>query len=324
MHEVDPSQTLVNDLISRLGLQPGDPTRAYGEIGGSPVTMTVLGGDPLSLLFGFKIVSPHPEVIYLSDELDFRVTEERADVSLEDGMAWLTLRDLREETSEEVQRPLLGFAASLAEAELVFPPGCVSCGCLEDAELVFSEGRASRLCPACAERIVSAKNEAEHQLNKPTTFHAFGLPLAFLAVAAGWLVFWFCVDLMVSSWKQEEIVVNDLTVGVLIALLAGVGLSLGLPLGFFLRRSGVTTRAPVMTTIAAVLPACMAGELLYIVAVVFWMAGFIDFLLAMRLFIPFVTSYSVAWIIGKVAVIIGVAVGCHVGMKSEKKVSVRL
>ena len=324
MHEVDPSQVFVTKLITRLAFQPGDPTRAYGEIGGSPVTMTDLGGDPLSLLFGFKIVSPHPEAIELPEDILLLVDEGRAEVSLEDGIAWLTFRDLSGETSETVEHLLRGFGESLAAAGLVFSPGCVSCGCLEDVEVVFSEGRASRLCPACAERIVAAKNQAEHQLNRPTVWHALGLPVAFLAVAAGWLLFWFCVDLMVSSWKQEEIVVNDLVIAVLIALLGGVGFGLGLPLGLFLRRSGVTTRAPVVTSIAAVLPACMAGELLFIAAAVFWQAGVFDLVLAMQIFVPFVASYHVSWIIGKVVVIFGVAVGCHMGIKSEKKVAVRL
>ena len=73
------------------------------KVHGSPVTMTILGADPLALLFAFKIVSPHTENLELSEEYEQLVEDGFAEVSLADGTAWLTFYNLSEETSDSIQ-----------------------------------------------------------------------------------------------------------------------------------------------------------------------------------------------------------------------------
>lgn len=324
MQTSDSAQTVLSELISRLKFQPGGPDRAYGEVRGNPTTLTVLGGDPLALLLSLKIVSPHPESISLPAEIASLVAVGRTEASLEDGFGWLTLKDLSGLSSAEIACLVESFGEALAAGGLTFAPGCVACGCLEEAELVHAEGRCSRLCPACAERLVTHRQESERALNQPTVFHAFSLPLVFLYAAGGWLVFWFLIDLLLEWWQPDEIALPDVLLGLLILLLGGIGLALGYPLGACVRRSGVIFRSPVAATLLTVIPAALVGELLFITASVFWRAGFLDVVLAAQLFIPFVTSYPVSWVIGKLLVIGGLALGCYLGAKAEKKVAIRL
>jgi hypothetical protein len=91
MPQRSPSQDLMDELLAQLGFQGAEAPKAYGEVQGSPTTLTVLGSDPLSLLLAYKIASPHPETIELPPALEAMREAERSEVELENGFAWLTL-----------------------------------------------------------------------------------------------------------------------------------------------------------------------------------------------------------------------------------------
>jgi hypothetical protein len=104
--------------------------------------------------------------------------------------------------------------------------------------------------------------------------------------------------------------------GLLILALRFHGAGLGYPLGVFVRRSGLVFRSPVAAMLLTIVPAALVGELLFITVSVFRQARILDVVLAARLFIPFVTNYPQTWIVGKLLVIGGLAMGCYWGAKA--------
>lgn len=319
MSDVEQPQELLNQLLSQLHLEPGNNERAYGEVHGSPVTMTILSADPLALLFAFKIASSHSGELELSEEFEQLVEDGFAEVSLEDGTAWLTFYNLSEETSDSIQELVETFAEELSAAGLTLPPGCISCGRTEDSQLVFAEGTCTRICHACVEERIEEHAKIEEELNKPSSFFAVCLPLAFLYVAGGWLLFWALID-MFLRWKDTNELVVPGGVGLLIfaAILGAIGFGLGYPLGLFLRKSGLARRSPLVVSLPAIVVSCVAGEILYIAVIIFRDFRVFDILAAARLLVPFVQGYAGSWLVLKVLVICGIVGGCYVAAAAKK------
>src|SRR5262249_47442219 len=138
MNASHPAQTVLDDLLERLHLRVASADKAYGEVQGNPVTMTVLGMEPLALLFGFKIQSPHPSQIELPDDIRALVSQNKAEVSLERGIAWLSLDDLSEKRSESIEGLISSFANALSQANVRLPDGCVQCRSPDEVDLVYS------------------------------------------------------------------------------------------------------------------------------------------------------------------------------------------
>jgi hypothetical protein len=325
MNDSQQPETLLQDLVTRLDFQPGDAERVFGEVHGSPVTMILIDTEPLSLFLGFKIVSTHPEEIRLPEEIESLVDNGRADVSLEDGTAWLSLDDLRGQSSSSIQSLIESFGEALYAAKVTFAPGCVSCGGHDDVNLLFAEGSCSRLCPECARDLFQKREDAEQQLNSPSVMHAFGLPLAFLYVSGGWLILWFLIDVLLTWWNTDTIVIpGGEGFVVLAAVLGAVGFGLGYPIGAFLRRSGVAHVSPLAVSLSTVIAACVVGEMLLICAIVFRQTGVLDVAMATQQFIPFVKSYQPSWITGKVVAAAAIALGCYVATIAKKTVPLQL
>ena len=85
MNEPDPAQEMLDDLVERLGLRVVAVDQAYGEVRGSPVTMTMLGLEPPAVLLGFKIQAAHAAAIELPEGIAALVGDKKAEVSLTDG-----------------------------------------------------------------------------------------------------------------------------------------------------------------------------------------------------------------------------------------------
>lgn len=325
MSDVEQPQELLNQLLSQLHFEPGDNERAYGEVDGSPVTMTILGADPLALLFAFKIVSPHTEYLELSEEFAELVEDGFAEVSLAAGTAWLTFYNLSDETSDSIQELVETFAEELSAAGLTLPPGCISCGRTEDALLVFAEGTCTRICAVCVEKRVEEHAKIEEELNQPSSFYAVCLPLAFLYVAGGWLLFWALID-MFLRWKDTNELVIPGGVGLLVfaGFLGAIGFGLGYPLGLFLRKSGLARRAPLVVSLPAIVVSCVAGEIFYIAVVIFRDFGVFDLLAAVRVLVPFVLGYAGSWLVLKILVICGIVGGCYVAAVMKKTAPLQL
>src|SRR5438105_3777774 len=124
MNEESPSiVNVLHELIAGLELRTGDESHWYGEVCGSPATLTVLDAERFSMLLALRIVPTHPPTMPLPADIESLVEEGRAEVSLEDGTAWLTLYDLAGVSAGEIQQLFESFGAALAGAQLTFAPG---------------------------------------------------------------------------------------------------------------------------------------------------------------------------------------------------------
>jgi hypothetical protein len=324
MNEPHPAQAVLDDVLIRLQLCQAGEDKAYGEVQGSPVTMTVLGVEPLALLLGFKIQSPHPSQIELPEDIDALVQQNKADISLERGIAWLSLDDLTEETGESIEGLVKSFANRLAQANVRLPDGCVQCKSTHEVELAYSDGRCSRLCANCRDRIVAEQLHQEAELNRPSLLFAMALPVMFVYVAGAWTVLWLLVDTVLTWLKMDWIVLRIFDVILLLPLLAVIALLIGYPIGVFLRRSGLPGRGHWFASTATVVAACVAGEWLYLTAVIYRQTGLIEPMLAARLFMPLLSDYHPTWLAIKGIVAIAIGISCHCAAKVRKTAAIEL
>ena len=324
MPEPHPAQAAFEDLLTRLELTVAGPDKAYGEVQGSPVVLTVLGMDPPALLLGFKIQSPHPPQIECPADLAALVEKKVAECSLEKGIAWLSLDDLTGRNIEQIEELITGFAKALGEANVRLPEGCADCQSKEDVTVLYSDDRCSRLCGGCRERIVAEVMQREAELNRPSSWFAIGLPLIFLYVSVGWMLLWWFVD-QLFIWTNSDQVSIGLYEGVaVLAVLWAIAGAMGYPIGVFLRRSGVPASSHWLPSAVVVILACVAGEWLYVTTVVHREVKLLDPVLAGRLLLPMAQGYHPTWMAGKVLVAGAIILGCHYAAKARRTASVRL
>lgn len=313
----------VQAFMAELRLQPCGPNSAFGDIKGHPVTMTVLSGDPFALLFAFRIVQPESgqfEPPVLIREL---MAEGDAKVSIEDGLAWLSLYRLNGVSREMVQGVVETFADGLTAAQLALPPGCATAGCERVAQPVHIEGRTSRLCPACLERLFAEREQEERELNRMSLKHVFGLPLVVLLAASGWGTFWLVVDLVLLWLKVQVIVLDKFTIMLFLAILGVFGFSLGVPLGKFLWRSGLVNVFPTFISIAALLMVAVVGEYFYINTYIFRTAGVLDIGLALQWLPELIWGYPGWLLTGKLIAVLALAAGMF-SSNDRKRATVRV
>ncbi len=313
MCQLVPAQAVLQELIERLQLSVGAKDQAYGEVQGSPVTMTLLGGNPLALLFGFRIRSPHPSQIDLPDDVQAFLGRKKAEISLEQGISWFSLEDLRGETAQSIENLIRSFANGLSRANVHLPDGCAKCRSGDDVALVYAHRECNRFCAHCRGRIPVAHAEREAELNRPSLWFAVALPLVFLYVSCTWMVLWLLIDMNLP--KAGVIFLNHLDFYLILPLLAAVAGLIGYPIGVFLRRSGMPGRTSWLASSAAVLATCAAGEWLYVATVLHRQGGVLDFTLAARLVVPFCANYHPSWKLAKFIVGAAIGVACYFGAK---------
>lgn len=323
MHDVVAEQATLREVIARLGLDLVDGETAYGEVDGSPVTMSLLGSMPLALLWAFRVRDGAGSLPPLAPELQGALAELRGTFSIEDGYAWLSLHGLGGAGSDAIEGLVRIAARELRQGGLALGPQCARCGAATGAELVHIDGRTSRLCPPCVEEMYAAKQEAERELNRGSVAHGVGLPMILALTAVGWMVFWVTVDLVFEWLAMPVIVIDQYFAMLLVALLGAVGYGLGTFLGTALRRAGVSRLSPTMVAGGGVLAATLAGELLYVAACVFRQIGVLDLGLAWGALVPFVQSYPGLWIVGKL-IVIGLAAVGAMQAAAPRTVSVHL
>lgn len=303
-------QLTIQDLTARFQLHPVDKESVYGEIATFPVTMSILGGDPLALLFTFRVRTGEDASLTLPINLQAALTEARGTLTLEDGYAWLSLHNLDGRSSDDIEALVRRAAELLTESALHPGPGCAACGTAERTELRHLEGRALRICPACLDHLYAARKEEERAINRPSLLGGIGLPAVLAMASVGWMLFWLGVDLLLN-WRGLRVLIVDQSLGTLIiCVLGAVGFGLGTFLGNGLRRSGLSLRAPTWVGGMAVCLLALGGEILYIAAKVFWAAGLFDPGHAARLLFPFLQNYELFWITARLIVIGSAALGC--------------
>ncbi len=195
-------ETLVNEVARWLGLRVAEVDAEYmfGEIDGSPASMTVLAARPLSLLLAFRVASAdncagdkssglqrgRAEPAYLPEGIAALAAQGKAKVSIEDDYAWLTLYGLDGASAVEIRDLVKSFAAALKKAGLALRPSCAKCGAEEGAELFFHGSTCSRLCRSCVERLFLDRHSAQRRIEAARLSYAFLVPPALLVIAAGW------------------------------------------------------------------------------------------------------------------------------------------
>jgi hypothetical protein len=329
--------TVFNEVVSGLGLSSApDPEYLFGEIKGSPVSMSVIGVRPLALLLAFRIRSDdsmmvdsvESESVRLPKGIAALVDCGKAKVSIEDEYAWLSFYDLGGRSAEEIRDLILSFAEAIEEAGFSLAPGCAKCAGQEDVELLFHEGRCSRLCRSCVAESLQEHQSAQAQTDRK--FNSFGFRHALLLVpatigmAVGWMVFFCIVDLLLR-WLKTNVVVIPGGIGVLVllAFFGACGWAFGYPLG---RTLGRLPLALYLGPLAAVL-ACVVGEYFYITATIYLSARVFDPALAARILPEWVKNYAPSWILLKFLLCGAVIFGVYMGTKAaavRKTVSLKL
>ncbi len=307
-------------LASLLQLQAGDEDSAYGDVKETPTAMTVLGVDPPSLMFAFKVSVEECE-LSLSDPIKQLLDSLDHSTSVDDGFAWLSLYNVAALPLESIRDLVLLFICELDGQGLAIGPGCARDGCDNSADLVIRNGKVSRVCDDCIESAVSQKREQEDDLNTAQTRHILAFPGMVVTVAIGWALLWFLYDLPFGG--QEEIEVEQVAfVGILMAVAAG-GCGLGVVLGIAVRRAGLTKVGRSTACLLATAGTVLAGEFVHVLVCVFREIGVFDPSLAASLLLPFVLSYGKGFVAFKALAVVAMAVGCW-GAGARREVELQL
>jgi hypothetical protein len=83
----------IEALIAMLGFEVVDQNTALGQVRGSPMTLTVIGNDPMALTLTFR-VNPQGHESQRIVALLEGLSEKDAAVSFDVGYVWLSLYDL--------------------------------------------------------------------------------------------------------------------------------------------------------------------------------------------------------------------------------------
>ena len=324
VNEPHPTQTFLNELVGRLNLTVGEADKAYGEIQGSPVTMSVLGAEPPALLFGFKIRHPHPADISLPVELKPLIDQKIADFSLEKSIAWLSLDDLSGETSESVEGLVTGVAEAIAVANLRVPPGCLRCQSEVEPVVVYGNGSLTRLCAGCREQVVEDTIQRQAELDRPSLMFFLALPLLCLYVSLGWTILWWLVDVCMEANNANVIFIDNYSLMLIGALICVTGAVLGYPIGRVMARSGTASRFRAVISTLVVFFACGIGEWFYLTLTIYRRTGIVDFVYAADALGPFIANSHFSWIMGKLCFAIAVAVGCNYGSQFRRIATLKL
>jgi hypothetical protein len=315
----------LEDLLGRLQMRPAGGDKAYGEVLGSPVTLTVLGLEPLAVLLGFKVQSPHPAEVDLPNQLGALVSAKKAEVILEKGIAWLSLDNLTGESGESIEALIKLFARQLADAGLRVPGGCLRCQSPDRLELVYGEGRCSRLCADCRDGVVIEQVKREFEMNRPQSWYGFAFPLIFLYVSCCWALLWWLVD-TILFWSNTNVITFQFRVDYLLsfAALVVIACAIGCPIGVFLRKSGFPGQTQWQVSAAVVLLSGGVGEWLYVATLVYRHTGTIDLALAAEQILPVWQSHHSSWTFLKLLVVGAIGLGCNLAAKIRHSAPVRL
>jgi hypothetical protein len=281
------STEMLDDIVQQLDLAVAGPQTAYGEVHGLPVTLTVLGDAPLTLMFEFRLhesaeTPPPPR------DLGSELSSDKLTISFSKGRAWLSCIDL---PAEAVGGIVECFAETLGAAGQAFAPGCVRCGDAE-AHIVHVHGDTSRLCAACLNAALADQQQRQSQLDRSNKVVLLGLPAVLTIVSVGWAVFWTLVDVSLTALQLQVIELNQLTMLLLLAIAAAAGAALGMPLGAALRKSGTVRAAPHVLSGLIAAGVVAGGEVLYVALLLYRIFGVLDLAGAARLMPAIVQLYG--------------------------------
>lgn len=310
---------LLLGLVFNLGFTRVDPTTAIGEPHGVPTTLTVLGNDPPAVMFAFRVNPDGSQSDVVGQRLG-GLPEELAALSFEDGYAWLSLYNLERLPPDEAPRLVEQIADGIALTDLALAPGCLQCGA-SDAQLIYADGRPSRLCGHCVSGAAEEHREREAELNRPTVGATLAVPGAGLYAAAGWAVIWTVIDFALERWQVRVVEINHFSGMIGLLAFGIVGVCLGWPLGATLRQSIALRHAPRLMSGLATLGAVLLGEILYVAARLFLLAGVFDVGVAAQLLPQVVATYTGFWVACKLLLAGAIGVCCGMSALQRKAAS---
>ena len=307
----------IETLLKDLPLTAVADNKGVLEFEGLPAAVTVLGADPPSLMWQFRINPDGQETEPLLD-LFADIPNEFARVSIERGFAWVSLYNLTGVDSEAHQTLLKEVAGAINATDLALSPGCLKCGDLDNARLAYVEGRPTRICNSCVENAFAEKTERDLQLSQGTVSSTLNLPGTVLAAAAVWAILWSLIDVLLGWFRIQVVEINEFTSILLLAMVGLPGYGLGRPLGLVLRRSLVVSGAPALMTALLVSLVVVLGEIGYVAAYVFRVAGIFDLNVTMQIVWDFVSGYTGFWIGCKLVTAASIACFCFLAASDRE------
>jgi hypothetical protein len=311
----DASDPLIG-LVNTLGFAGVDNNTAIGELHGVPTTLTVLGNDPPAAMFAFR-VNPDGQPDDAVGQRLGGLPEELAALSCEDGYAWLSLYNLEKLPANAAARLVEQIADSISSTDLALAPGCLQCGA-SDAQIISADGRPTRLCGRCVAAAAEEHRERVSELNRPTVGATLAVPGAGLFVAAGWAVIWTVIDFTLERWQIRVVEINHFSGMIGLLAFGIVGVCLGWPMGATLRQSIALRHAPRLMSAVATLGAALLGEILYVAARLFLLAGVFDVGVAARLLPQVIATYTGFWVACKLLLAGSIGVCCGI-LASQRK-----
>lgn len=292
----------IANLPHDLGCVAVSDATLLGDPEGVPTTITVLGGDPLSLLLRFR-VDPHGTEMDAIRALLDGAAEEEATVEFDGSFIVFSMYNLGGADNGSIRSVVTHLARTIQATDFAVEPGCQQCGEVESARLLYADERPARLCDECTADAVRRRQELEAELNRPSLAATFGLAGAVTYGAIAWGLFWTVVE-FVFRWLRIRVVeINYLTVLIGAATFAAVGYAVGRPIGRTIQRSIALRRVPQLSSALIVPCVGVAGEIVLLTILLLWDAGIFNLAIAANFVWAFVSGYSPFWIICKLALL---------------------
>lgn len=311
------TEDFVDELVSRMGFVPAGENKAIGEVSEIPSTLTIIGVDPLAILWRLR-VEPEAENTAPLLELFHETPDEVASISVEDGSVWVSQYDLSEVNHDSLCEMLSNIAALIHSCDLALPAGCFRCEGVETLNLLLVDNCPTRLCDECLREADEERQRIEAEINSASWTRTLQLPGVITIVAAAWAIFWFGVDALLQFLNVQFLDVNSFTILFLLGIPLAVGVAIGWPLGATLRRSAAIRRAPIVLGILLAVISIVLGEVGYVALLLFQIIGVFNLEAAAALMGEVVAGYSEFWIVTKIVMAIAIA-SCSVGVAHQRK-----
>lgn len=307
--------TTLDSLLQELQFNLIDGRTAYGDIAGCPVKLVLLDLEPLSLLIGFCVgAEGQPQTASLSNECLPPV--QKSDLSVEDGVVWLSLFGIQETSGTQLAGQLRGVVGQLKVDGFQIETTCRRCGAA-DTPITLQGDLPTRVCLSCLE---AAKQKFEQQ-NRPQVAALGLLPFGAAVSAFAWALIWFAFDLF-RAWVRVGVPVEQsvITLMTLFALVvSGVAMfGIGRWLGRMIPSAAMSRDFTFTLSTALTLVVVLLGEVDYIIVSLLIQHGIFDIGLALRAVIPMVLSYRSFYLVIKIAIAVSLFAGCFTRARELK------
>lgn len=307
--------TTLDSLQQELQLTMIDGGSAYGDIAGCPVKLVLLDLEPLSVLIGICVgTEGQPQTVSLPDKCLPPI--QKSDLSLEDGVVWLSLFGIQETSGTRLAEQLRDVVGQLKTNGFQVDTNCRRCGAV-DTPITLQGDLPTRVCLACLE---AAKQKFEQQ-NRPQVAALWLLPFGVVVSAFAWALIWFAFDLF-RAWVRVGVPVEQslITLMTLFAVIvSGVAMfGIGRWVGHMIPSASMSRDFTFTLSTALTLVVVPLGEVDYIIVSLLIQHGIFDIGLAFRAVIPMLLSYRSLYLVIKIAIAVSLFAGCFTRARELK------